>query len=99
MGYLWSACGFVLIILIKVEVEEPNPGGGVTIRRKGWLAVSFKIKIEKEQKQGGSLIAREEGEGKGSNALGGNHSGWIQGRRIPLKGSYHKKNLSPKPHI
>ena len=93
MGYLGSACGFVLIDYFDyVEVEEPNPGGGLTIRRKGWLAVSIKIKTEKEQKQGGSLITREEGEGEGSNASGGNHSGWIQGRRIPLKASYHKKN-------
>ena len=34
-----------------MEVEEPNPEGGVAIRRKGWLAVSFKIKIEKELDQ------------------------------------------------
>ena len=31
-----------------VEVEEPNPEGGVAIRRKGWLAVCFKIKIKKQ---------------------------------------------------
>ena len=59
MGYLGSACGFVLIDYFDyVEVEEPNPGGGVTIRRKGWLAVSFIIKISIRHRSKGSHYQR-----------------------------------------
>ena len=56
----------------------------MAIRRKGWLAVSFKIKIEKEQKQGGSLITREEGREVGSSASEGNHFGWIQAKKFQI---------------
>ena len=56
----------------------------MAIRRKGWLAVSFKLKIEKEQKQGGSLITREEGREVGSSASEGNHFGWIQAKKFQI---------------
>ena len=42
MGYLGSACGFVLIDYFDyVEVEEPNPGGGWQLEEMvGWRSAS-----------------------------------------------------------
>ena len=65
-----------------VEVEEPNPGGGIlAIRRKGWLAVSFIIKISIRNRSKGSNYQ------KGSRQLCiGRKSFWMDSvKEDPLK--------------